>query len=103
VLQWSRHGVRDSVACHTERVLQSVRGGWRMRRGGGTGSGWWTFGLRTPARGKKGDRAVWGKLGSFQNEDECEGSDPSHSNNQPTEIPETAFFSAATPTLPLKS
>jgi hypothetical protein len=31
--------VRNSAACHPERVLQSVRGDWWMRRGGGTGSG----------------------------------------------------------------
>jgi hypothetical protein len=39
VLQWSRHGVRDSAASHTERVLQSVRGDWWRCCPGGTGRG----------------------------------------------------------------
>ena len=63
VLQWPRHSVRNSAACHPERALQSVRGDWWMRRGGGTGSGGATD-LRSShaSTRQKKRRPLWAEL-----------------------------------------
>ena len=101
VLQWPRHGVRDSAACHPERVLQSVR--WRLADAPRRRHGMWmvaqTSGLRTPARGKKRRPRCLGQTMQFPNEDECQGVTPWHSCKQPTEIPETASFPTTTPNI----